>query len=232
MTTFLIRTIEAPERLSSPSVKMRLEEWHEKLFGCFRDMPICCVGMWCPCVLYGRNQQRIGDGSCGFGYECCGYFCCLLVPLLLCCGSPPLCCLIAAPKRQYFRLRYGLRKEEDCDDWHLTFFCGCCAMCQEAREMKYRGPPPPLSKNAQPLAEVMSAVTSDGPPVIYASTAQPQRYSPLQRQQPEERLQKYSNQSTFVPYGRSSQLDTLQSMEMQSGYLSQPSQAPVDPVSM
>ena len=39
-------------------------------------------------------------------------------------------------KREALRQRYGL--EEDCNDCIATAFCGVCAICQEARELKYR----------------------------------------------------------------------------------------------
>ena len=39
-------------------------------------------------------------------------------------------------KRRALRQRYGL--QEDCDDCCATTFCTACAVCQEARELKYR----------------------------------------------------------------------------------------------
>jgi Cys-rich protein (TIGR01571 family) len=40
------------------------------------------------------------------------------------------------PKRQALRQRYGL--VEDCNDCAATAFCGPCAICQDARELKFR----------------------------------------------------------------------------------------------
>ena len=28
-----------------------------QLHGCFTDVPICCLGLWCPCVLWGQNAS-------------------------------------------------------------------------------------------------------------------------------------------------------------------------------
>ncbi|CAF3940123.1 unnamed protein product [Rotaria sp. Silwood2] len=43
-------------------------------------------------------------------------------------------------KRQTLRTRFGL--EEDCNDCIATTFCAACAICQEARELKYRSAVP------------------------------------------------------------------------------------------
>jgi Cys-rich protein (TIGR01571 family) len=39
-------------------------------------------------------------------------------------------------KRRALRNRYGL--QEDCNDCVATTFCPACAVCQEARELKFR----------------------------------------------------------------------------------------------
>jgi Cys-rich protein (TIGR01571 family) len=39
-------------------------------------------------------------------------------------------------KRTTLRNRYGL--QSDCDDCIATTFCASCAICQEARELKFR----------------------------------------------------------------------------------------------
>jgi Cys-rich protein (TIGR01571 family) len=43
-------------------------------------------------------------------------------------------------KREALRRRYGL--PEDCNDCIATTFCAACAMCQEARELKFRSTQP------------------------------------------------------------------------------------------
>jgi hypothetical protein len=43
------------------------------------------------------------------------------------------------PKRQALRQRYGL--QEDCNDCVATTCCAPCAVCQEARELKFRSAP-------------------------------------------------------------------------------------------
>ncbi len=39
-------------------------------------------------------------------------------------------------KRKALRNRFGL--QEDCNDCIVTTFCASCAICQEARELKFR----------------------------------------------------------------------------------------------
>ncbi len=39
-------------------------------------------------------------------------------------------------KREALRRRFGL--QEDCNDCVATTFCAACAICQEARELKFR----------------------------------------------------------------------------------------------
>ncbi len=75
--------------------------------------------------MYGENAEKI-DGS-----GCCGQ-CCLWCILAHC----SLCCLLSMGKRTTLRNRYGL--QSDCDDCIATTFCASCAICQEARELKFR----------------------------------------------------------------------------------------------
>ena len=41
--------------------------------------------------------------------------------------------------RKKLREKYNLKEDPSCGDCPTTFFCGPCALCQEAREMKLRG---------------------------------------------------------------------------------------------
>ena len=50
--------------------------------------------------------------------------------------SCSLCCLVHMGKREALRNRFGL--QEDCNDCVATTFCAPCAICQEARELKFR----------------------------------------------------------------------------------------------
>lgn len=96
------------------------------LFSCFEDVPTCVLGCCVPCWLYGQVAEQI-DGS--EKVKSCVFF-----ALAQACG---VACLLHQPKRQTLRGAYNL--EEKPNDWFTTCCCGCCALIQEAQEMKLRG---------------------------------------------------------------------------------------------
>lgn len=101
-----------------------IESWA----GCCNDCGICCLTCLFPCIQYGMNAETL-DGSSCFGNACC----------YMLCGACT--CCIHGPRRRLLREKYGL--QEDCNDYIITCpMCSPCAICQEAREMKARGPPP------------------------------------------------------------------------------------------
>lgn len=120
-------------------------DWSSSIFGCFSDMPICCKGLWCPCDLYGHNLENTGNDSSKAGclthcllgswYGCPLHF--ILGPLAYWFTCDP--CL-GARHRRLLRFKYGL-KEKPCGDCCTHCWCHPCALCQEARQLKY-GPPP------------------------------------------------------------------------------------------
>lgn len=94
---------------------------------CFVSVISGCLGFFCPCCLYGRNMERLGEGSC---CACCFLFA-LTMPLYL-------CFIPGTITRGRLRAKYGTDGSccVDCLTW---FFCAPCALCQEAREIKARG---------------------------------------------------------------------------------------------
>ena len=96
------------------------------LFSVFDDVRVCCFGACCPCCLYGDNVNRLNGGT-GYLPHCC---------LMMLC--PCFSCLYAGKTRAELRSKYGLH-EEPCSDCVVHCFCVCCGICQEAREMKFRG---------------------------------------------------------------------------------------------
>ena len=68
------------------------------------------------------------------------------------------CCLVHAGKRTALRARYGLM-EDCCNDCCVTCLCPLCAICQEAREMQVRGPPPTMTMGS-PVVVMQQAPTN------------------------------------------------------------------------
>lgn len=99
----------------------------ESLCGCFDDLGSCCYGFWCTSCLFGSNAEKIDNSSC-IGM-CCVY------NILLSCG---ICWIPHMMKRGDLRRKYNLRADP-CDDCPITFCCGPCALCQEARFLNRRG---------------------------------------------------------------------------------------------
>jgi len=104
-----------------------MAQWKESWIDCCGNCGICCVTCMCPCIQYGLNAEKLDGSSCVTN-----------ALLLMFCGWLP--CFVQGPRRKLLRQRYGL--QEDCPDFLIHCLCPLCAICQEAREMQNRGPPP------------------------------------------------------------------------------------------
>lgn len=100
-------------------------QWSTGMCGCFEDCGICCYGFFLLPCLYGQNVERLDKtGCCG---SCCLYACCATWA-----------CAFAGSTRGRLRYKYGL-PEDPCSDCCVHFWCSALGVCQEAREIKYRG---------------------------------------------------------------------------------------------
>eukprot|EP00299_Pterocystis_sp_00344_P010089 c4432_g1_i1.p1 GENE.c4432_g1_i1~~c4432_g1_i1.p1 ORF type:complete len:122 (+),score=9.99 c4432_g1_i1:32-397(+) len=117
-------------------------QWTSSLVGCLSDIPSCCCVMFCTPCAYGQivSIARTGSttGACGDPQACCLLF---LVP---CAG---LCCTHST--RWEIRKQYNI-KEGAHGDLAEHFWCFCCSLCQEYRELKVQ------TKLAAPTPEEMS----------------------------------------------------------------------------
>lgn len=123
----------------------RSAEWSSGICACFDDMPSCCVGVFCPCFLFGKNAESLGSGT--LAGSCMTHFilwgvvnglCCLLTEgaLLGIPGTVVAC--YACGYRKALRAKYNLQ-EAPCGDLTTHIFCHPCAICQEYREIRERG---------------------------------------------------------------------------------------------
>ncbi|CAL5420493.1 unnamed protein product [Camellia sinensis] len=110
----------------------------------FEQTRTCCIGLVCPCFLFGKNAEFLGSGTL-IG-SCMTHFilwalvntvCCLLTDGILL-GLPG--CFVACYScgyRKALRAKYNLQ-EAPCGDFVTHFFCHLCAVCQEYREIQER----------------------------------------------------------------------------------------------
>ena len=99
-------------------------DWSSGLFDCFSDMEICCMTCCCTCIQYSENYEKFRgvprptpSGT---------YFMGARVRRLVCFEHQEL--------RADIRNRYNISEKHD--DCLVSFCCGPCAVCQEARQLK------------------------------------------------------------------------------------------------
>jgi hypothetical protein len=84
-----------PGQVMHPSQRMRGGTWSHSLCDC-ADVGICCTGLLCPCILYGRTQYRLAmksqkkDPTNLLGYGMFNGRCTAMALLCGCqCNQPP-----------------------------------------------------------------------------------------------------------------------------------------------
>jgi Cys-rich protein (TIGR01571 family) len=112
--------------------------WSFGLFDCFNSCGLCCQAVWCPCVVYSKNRQRLhhlqehGSALPGGGETYNGP-CYIYGGLLLL--SARYVWTKHARSRVEVRERYGIRGNK-CGDRLTVMCCGPCAHTQERREIE------------------------------------------------------------------------------------------------
>ncbi|PON86477.1 PLAC8 motif-containing protein [Trema orientale] len=111
-------------------------QWTTGLCGCFEDTSSCMTTCCCPFITFGRNAEIIDRGrtTCASAG--------LIFYLLNCCAF-----MYSCTYRTKLRGLYSL-PEEPCKDCCVHYFCVCCALCQEYRELKNRGLDPAIGWTA------------------------------------------------------------------------------------
>ena len=87
---------------------------------------ICCCAMFCPCIQFGYNYEKVTPGSC-FQMGCLW----ALTSLVGC------CCFVATPLRKTIRRSKGI-PEGCCGDTCEICFCPVSAVIQEGIEISSR----------------------------------------------------------------------------------------------
>ncbi|KAI5804174.1 PLAC8 family-domain-containing protein [Peziza echinospora] len=112
------------------SHKRSSPEWENGFCGCCSPCGTCCLGTWCPCILYGRTHYRLEKGSLE-GYSCCNSNCCFYGCLMI---VSPLQTFLGYFQRKKIRETFGL-KGGCCGDCLRHCCCSCCALIQEEKEV-------------------------------------------------------------------------------------------------
>ncbi|XP_057984183.1 cell number regulator 8 [Malania oleifera] len=157
-------------------------QWDSSLFACLgrndefcsSDLEVCLLGSIAPCVLYGSNAERLGNGSAPrtFTNHCLTYTGLYLLGNSIF-GGNWLAPWFSHPSRTAIRLKFNLEgscealnrscgccgscvkdelQREVCEsacDFLTHLACHPCALCQEGRELRRRLPHPGF--NAQPV---------------------------------------------------------------------------------
>ncbi|XP_024970179.1 cell number regulator 6-like isoform X1 [Cynara cardunculus var. scolymus] len=161
-----------PESFEPPAV----EPWSTGIFGCAEDTESCWTGLFCPCVLFGRNYETLRDDYASATTPCVLHAIFIegglavaattaalhgiidpRTSFLICEGllfSWWMCGIYTGIVRQMLQKKYHL-KNSPCDPCLVHCCMHWCALCQEHREMKGR-----LSDNF-----VMPMTLVNAPPV-------------------------------------------------------------------
>ncbi|XP_077236131.1 protein PLANT CADMIUM RESISTANCE 2-like [Tasmannia lanceolata] len=120
---------------TTPPTALQIESgppvpWSTGLCDCFDDVPNCCLTCWCPCITFGQIAEIIDRGSTSCATSGAIY------ALILCVTGCP--CFFSCFHRSKLRRQYTLQ-EDPCNDCLVHCSSELCALCQEYRELKFRG---------------------------------------------------------------------------------------------
>ena len=132
-------TEKQPHHVSTQSIRIvsvqphgitEHQQWKRGLMNCCDDgvSRSICKTFLCPCMVFGQLARQTGYGDCCL----CGVaYCVLFSPMWI---GMDLSCFVHNGLRKRIRETKGL-PQEPCSDFFVTWFCGCCALAQEAFEM-------------------------------------------------------------------------------------------------
>ncbi|XP_023844316.1 cornifelin homolog A-like [Salvelinus sp. IW2-2015] len=89
-------------------------KWNSRILDCCIDRRVCLCGTFCSMCLACQMAERYGE--------------CFCLPLL-----PTTMMMMRTSMRERYNIPGSL-----IDDWAVHMFCGPCALCQMAREMKHQ----------------------------------------------------------------------------------------------
>uniref|UniRef100_A0A0D6R6N8 Uncharacterized protein n=1 Tax=Araucaria cunninghamii TaxID=56994 RepID=A0A0D6R6N8_ARACU len=104
-------------------------EWSTGLCHCTADIPICCLGCLCPCILIGKIAEEMDDGMTSRLTAALIWY---ILQQFTSCG-----CIYSCGYRRKLREKYHL-PAWPLPDCLVHWLCWHCAFCQEYRELRIR----------------------------------------------------------------------------------------------
>ncbi|KAL7266840.1 hypothetical protein RUND412_010595 [Rhizina undulata] len=125
--------VHAPGQIGHPNQQMGIEDYHHGLCDCFSDIPTCCLGFWCPCVLYSRTYHRLKTVPNSNINE----FKMINAHSLAFCALAPVSWVFTVFQRTRIREKYRLEGSlgSDCTK---AYCCVMCTLVQDDREVRDR----------------------------------------------------------------------------------------------
>ncbi|KAL2845592.1 PLAC8 family-domain-containing protein [Aspergillus pseudodeflectus] len=164
-----LATYHRPGQISHPNQEIRGGGWTHGLCDCSSSIGTCCLGLVCPCILYGKTQHRLSmrskkeDPTNMLGYEACNGSC---TAMALLCGCQ---WLLATIQHTRIRRAYAIQGSIASDCVRATC-CTCCTLIQDEKEIRKRE------------EERAKAARASGAALVSPYLAPvPMSYGPLQR---------------------------------------------------
>ncbi|KAH8887460.1 PLAC8-domain-containing protein [Thozetella sp. PMI_491] len=171
------------------------QDWSSSLFDC-SPCDTCLLGTCLPCVLLGKTSERMRDPT-NPSPELVNTDCMLMCGIMYFTGCGWIYALI---KRGEIRERYGL-KGDGMGDCCATYWCPCCALIQQDKEVQMRSAAGPIVQGYQsekgmtvPGQQPQAAPQGYAPPGEYHQQGQIQYQQQPQYQQQQQQQPQYHQQ--------------------------------------
>ncbi|KAF3908948.1 hypothetical protein ABW21_db0208925 [Orbilia brochopaga] len=123
----------APGQIAHPNQIFGAQEYKYGFCSCFGDIGSCCLGCWCPCMLYSRTHHRlktVPDSNLD-NYGSCNGHCALW------CVLSPVSWVFTMLQRTRIRELYQI-KGSPIGDCAKSYYCPLCVLVQDEREIRER----------------------------------------------------------------------------------------------
>ncbi|KAF3929328.1 hypothetical protein AA313_de0209423 [Arthrobotrys entomopaga] len=123
----------APGQIAHPNQIFGAQTYKYGFCSCFGDIGSCCLGCWCPCMLYSRTHHRlktVPDSNLD-AYSSCNGHCAMW------CVLSPISWVFTMLQRTRIREEYKI-KGSPIGDCARSYYCPLCVLVQDEREIRER----------------------------------------------------------------------------------------------